>query len=642
MFWFLAGEKKGAGHSLRRWGLAVLLLALGQPVAATHIVGGQLHMEYVRPAKYTIGLTVYFDDVNGSSQARDPDVTLAIYEKGTNNLVQAFSIRLTSQQPVAYSDPLCQLSSLRTSQLLYQTDVIFDLARYTSPRGYYLVWERCCRNVTITNIRNPGAMGQTFYLEFPAFRHNGLPFVNSSPTAFEPVRDFACVGRPFTAAFGGLDPDGDSLVYDMVVPLRGNSDTVGNFVRPIPPLSAPYRRIQWMPGFDSTHQITGPQPLAINRRTGELTMTASQPGLYVFAVRCTEYRNGRRLGEVRREFQELVTSCPTNTVPTLTATVIGPPRQAPLYQPGTVMLLPDPPADRCLSLYAVDGEANSVLTLAVIAPPGVPVSRLPRLSLTGGTVNPGNRRDTLVARLCFDECFGREGDTLRIGLVLQDEACPEPQRDTVWLAVRSRAVIDQPPTIVFPDPATGAGYEVRGEQQLSFLFTGLDPDPATRVTVRGANLTTGALAGFAIRCPRLTGDNTATTRLTWDIACNTPPGDYLLRLEALSEACERVLTTQTEVRVRVLPPDTTVVPPPNVITPNADGYNDAFQPGAAIAARCGETFRQVRIFNRWGREIFTSPDQQAIWRAEHVSAGLYFYFLEYSDRTYKGWVEVVR
>jgi gliding motility-associated-like protein len=177
---------------------------------------------------------------------------------------------------------------------------------------------------------------------------------------------------------------------------------------------------------------------------------------------------------------------------------------------------------------------------------------------------------------------------------------------------------------------------------ISFPFVGTDLDPLTRVTVLARDLTAGSLRGQAITCPAQTGENSASTRLTWQLDCNTPPGDYDLHIQTLSEACSRVLTRDSLIRVTVLPPDTAYTRPYNIFTPNADGLNDDFRPAAGIQPGCGQEFRQLRIFNRWGREVFSSPDRAAVWTGDKMSTGMYFYFLEYSDRTYKGWVELMR
>jgi gliding motility-associated-like protein len=621
--------------------LTLLLLGFVLPGQATHIVGGQLQMTYLRTGQYEMGLTLYFDAVNGSSGARQTSLPIYFYEKRTRALKDSVELELISTSNVAYTGVNCQLSSLRTDELSYIATVNLDPARYTDPGGYYVSWERCCRNGIITNIQLPGDAAQVFYLEFPALRRNGLPVVNSSPQGFTASGDYACVGSPFLVAFGGTDPDGDSLVYDLVTPLNGHARSMPNaLIQPRPARPGPYQKIRWLAGFDSLQQITGPQPLTVNRQTGELAFTAGQPGLYVFALRCTEYRAGRRIGEVRREFQQVVVSCPPNPAPTLTATQLGPPRQAPVYVPGSIIRLPDPPANRCLNLYAIDGDNNSRLQLTVIADPQQPTPILPSLSVTRGTVNTNGRRDTLIATLCFDDCFGREGTAFRLAVVAEDQACPQPNRDTVWLTVQSRFIPDAPPLIGIVDSA--ASFSSKPGGVITFPFIGIDRDPGTRVTVKASNLQTGRLAGMPISCPVVSADLAATSRVTWPLDCNTPPGDYDVQVQVLSTACSRTLTRDTLVRVTVLPPDTTFIRPPNIFTPNADGLNDDFRPAAGILPGCGQEFRRLRIFNRWGREIFASADRMATWTGGNMGEGMYFYFLEYSDRTYKGWVELIR
>ncbi len=621
--------------------LLLFLLSGAFQSRATHIVGGQLQMSHLSAGRYQIGLTLYFDAVNGSPNARQTDLPVYFYEKRTRLLKDSVTLDLMSTTNVAYSGVNCQLSSLRTDNLTYEATVNLNPARYTDAGGYYISWERCCRNGIITNIQLPGDAAQVFYLEFPAMQRGGQPFVNSSPEGFTASGDYACVESPFRAAFGGTDPDGDSLVYDLVTPLNGHARSLPNaLIQPRPARPGPYQKVRWLPGFDSLNQITGPQPLTVNRQTGELAFTAGQPGLYVFAVRCTEYRAGRRIGEVRREFQQVVVNCPTNPAPSLSLTQLGPPRQALPYIPGSVIQLPDPPAFRCLNLYAVDGDNNSQLNLRVIADPAQPTPSLPSLSVTRGVVNANGRRDTLIATLCFDECFGREGAAVRLAIIAEDRACPQPNRDTVWLTVQSRVIPDTRPTISIIDSA--ATFSSKPGGTITFPFIGLDPDPLTRVTVLATNLTDPDFRGQTIICPTRTGDNAASTRLTWPLSCTMKPGDYDLRLQVYSEACSRLLTTDTVMRVTVLPPDTTFIQPPNIFTPNADGLNDDFRPAAGILAGCGQEFRRLRIFNRWGREVFTSPERMAVWTGDKLSAGMYFYFLEYSDRTYKGWVELVR
>jgi hypothetical protein len=52
----------------------------------------------------------------------------------------------------------------------------------------------------------------------------------------------------------------------------------------------------------------------------------------------------------------------------------------------------------------------------------------------------------------------------------------------------------------------------------------------------------------------------------------------------------------------------------------------------------------LRIFNRWGKEVFYSEAYNLDWKAETTGPGLYFYTLKNppGDREFKGWLKVQR
>lgn len=61
---------------------------------------------------------------------------------------------------------------------------------------------------------------------------------------------------------------------------------------------------------------------------------------------------------------------------------------------------------------------------------------------------------------------------------------------------------------------------------------------------------------------------------------------------------------------------------PNIITPNGDSKNDTFIVDERL------TDSQVKIMNRWGEEVFTSPDYQNDWNGDALPSGVYFYSLQ--------------
>lgn len=81
---------------------------------------------------------------------------------------------------------------------------------------------------------------------------------------------------------------------------------------------------------------------------------------------------------------------------------------------------------------------------------------------------------------------------------------------------------------------------------------------------------------------------------------------------------------------------------PNIITPNADGLNDCFQPG--FEGEFNECFT-LQIFNRWGALIFESIAQGDCWDGRTkagniVDAGTYFYLLNVNGIEKAGFMTV--
>lgn len=80
---------------------------------------------------------------------------------------------------------------------------------------------------------------------------------------------------------------------------------------------------------------------------------------------------------------------------------------------------------------------------------------------------------------------------------------------------------------------------------------------------------------------------------------------------------------------------------PNILTANNDGLNELF----ASYPACGYESYDLRVYNRWGRPVFTTQDRQG-WQPQSLSSGTYFYRLLYRyfgrDQERHGLVEVVR
>ncbi|RZL13821.1 MAG: hypothetical protein EOO62_07135 [Hymenobacter sp.] len=82
---------------------------------------------------------------------------------------------------------------------------------------------------------------------------------------------------------------------------------------------------------------------------------------------------------------------------------------------------------------------------------------------------------------------------------------------------------------------------------------------------------------------------------------------------------------------------------PNVFTPNHDHLNDAFELRLA-----GPRTFHLQIFNRWGREVFSTNQYGNFWTGSGAAAGVYYYYWRYStdcdpvEHTLKGTVTLVQ
>ncbi len=71
---------------------------------------------------------------------------------------------------------------------------------------------------------------------------------------------------------------------------------------------------------------------------------------------------------------------------------------------------------------------------------------------------------------------------------------------------------------------------------------------------------------------------------------------------------------------------------PNAFTPNGDGFNEVF--GVVSSVRSPQFF-QLRIFDRWGGEVFSTNDPAEGWSGEKDEVGVYSWNVELRDSEHK-------
>jgi len=284
----------------------LVLLALSMlPYAAfsSHIIGGDISVKSLGNNKFQVTLH-FFRDCN-SSTPFDVPLPLGIFDKKTDSLYLTDSMKLISHTKLILGDSCYSPPNLCVEEGLF----IDTISLPANPNGYYLSWERCCRNGIIMNINGPSNTGMVFYAEFPD------PSIHDSSPVFGPYpRGYMCANQPNILNFAATDADGDSLVYSLVKPLAGHTSSLAP-VAPTP-IPAPYDTVTFAwPTFGMFNIVGGAPPMTINSHTGIVMAAPTALGVYVFCVEVDEYRNHVKIGEVRRDVQMAVLPCSNDLAP---------------------------------------------------------------------------------------------------------------------------------------------------------------------------------------------------------------------------------------------------------------------------------------------------------------------------------------
>ena len=278
---------------------------------ANHILGGNFELNNTGTVGYyELNLKLFFDLARRQiSAVDDNNLKIAIYRKSDNRQMKLLTLSSPNLvgNPFVYTNENCAATQgLKVTTLEYTQNIYLDPLEYNDPKGYYIVWDRCCRN-SADNIANSLSSGMLFYLEFPALKDiAGKDFKNSSPRFTVPNGEYICKGQSFKFDNGAADEDGDQLRYSLVTPLNGYSNNTAPIPNPRP--SSNYPTITWISGFSANTAIPSTPNMMIDDK-GQITVKSDVLGLFVFSVLVEELRNGMVIGQVRRDFQLKVIDC---------------------------------------------------------------------------------------------------------------------------------------------------------------------------------------------------------------------------------------------------------------------------------------------------------------------------------------------
>jgi hypothetical protein len=215
-------------------------------------------------------MKVYRDGLNGIPPFDNP-AFITIFDASGN-------VYTTLQ--VAYTNSITVPPSINSPCAPTSTgNAIVEEAIYTATinlppliGGYYIVYQRCCRNGTILNLINPGDVGATYWEHIPGPE---VVAINSSPRFTNRPPIYICNGLPIQFDHIATDPDGDSLVYSICNPFNG-LDVACPVIDPTnpncPPANTPppYISVPFQSPYSASYPMSSNPAMNINSSNGFL------------------------------------------------------------------------------------------------------------------------------------------------------------------------------------------------------------------------------------------------------------------------------------------------------------------------------------------------------------------------------------
>ncbi|MEP7269650.1 MAG: PKD domain-containing protein [Saprospiraceae bacterium] len=307
--------KKVSMETMRKkiisWCAMIAFLLIADHAQATHIVGGNISYRCLGRNTYEINVTIRRDCFNGDPEAFfDDPASVGIFDQSGQLLTQygvkgqllmRLKINDTLSEPIMES--LCSLDGIN-SFCFHETRYSATITLPVRAGGYYFEYQRCCRNMPLVNIVAPLETGASWIVhindEAQAVCNSSPEFKNWSPI-------FLCVGQPYDFDHSATDEDGDSLVYKLWTPYSGATK---NFPKPQPPNNPDFKQISWLAPYSESNMLgDGGSRLTIDSRTGKLNAIPNTLGQFLIGVLVEEYRNGKLLSTVHRDYEVKVLDC---------------------------------------------------------------------------------------------------------------------------------------------------------------------------------------------------------------------------------------------------------------------------------------------------------------------------------------------
>jgi gliding motility-associated-like protein len=261
------------------------LLIIGFSAEATHNRAGEISIEPIDECTLNRVRATIRTYTKASSVAADRDSLL-----------------------ICWGDGICEMVARSNGGgfgVLLPNDTKYNeyiaIHQYAGRSSYQISMTDPNRNGEILNVNFPNSETVAFHLQtnytFPNCQFGGFNF---TPTLEQPPIDIGCVGQRFEHNPNAFDPDGDSLSYELIVPLQDLNTPVPNYLWP------------------DQVGVSADNNYDLNEVTGDFIWDAPQTaGEYNIAMYIISWRNGSPIDTVLRDMQILIEDCDDNRPPTI-------------------------------------------------------------------------------------------------------------------------------------------------------------------------------------------------------------------------------------------------------------------------------------------------------------------------------------
>lgn len=601
------------------------LLLFSLKLQATHIVGGEITYKYTSDNIYQVKLRLYIDCYNGDPNAIAQDLfaNFTVFEGDSGKLLPNLCTSVQRTTPVRVSKTNYNCIKISPNACVDAYDYDTDL--YLPPRkgGYYISYQRCCRNQSILNLINPLSTGENIWTKVNDTTGVGY---NSSPVFKNLPPNFLCTNAPLVFDHSATDEDGDSLVYEFFHPYTG-----GTTMNPRPECSQykvpPFPQIIFQSAYVFSNAIPSSPQVNLNSSTGLLKMTPTLSGQFVVGIVVKEYRKGQLIGYTQRDYQFNVQECVFETTSAFVNPSVNCNRE--------VFFTNNSQNADSYSWDFGDSTTNADTADTKDAYYRYPTAGTFRVRLTAAK---GNCLDSIVKMVSV---FDRINFRLPPDTIICDGSTIRLKPDSTYPGA----------TYLWNTGSTDSFIQVQlpGQYRLDVKLGNCSSSDTCEITLD--DLRVKILSDSLVCNPgnfqlesvlRVKGDYWSLLWLSPDVQIPNGYSDSLLFINKSGhyfingvnahncQFSDSVWVNGVDIRQ--------YIKVPNVFSPNGDGFNQFFPDLQAPYSY------KIAVFDRWGVKVYEKEDQP--WDGGGLPSGTYYFFMEmkgceYMGKTH-GVVELVR